>query len=321
MSGLAQDSSLAPAGAPPAPLTETMVIAWWNIGPFPRDRSKTGDAKGNAILEVVRYLIDTLAVDLLTLGEVTRDDLLALKAGCAKPTLSLYDGTTKNGRLQFDTGVLYDRERLEILNEQTLVHSHYDRRLKLANQLRFLIEYDKSAFDIFITHWPSRGITQENVPVRKALAGQLGTKLAEIKRDLGRYPVIVLGDFNDEPFDESLVTGLLATRDRTLAASGDYLYNPFWRHVGESALYSMSLNFEGFGGTHFHGEGTETHWRTFDQILFSSSFLGYGEWHLDEYRTGPFVPQCTFDFGRKSAMFDHLPVLGVIQRASKGVEL
>jgi len=31
-----------------------------------------------------------------------------LRDGCARSSLSMYDGTLKDGRLQFDTGVVYD---------------------------------------------------------------------------------------------------------------------------------------------------------------------------------------------------------------------
>jgi hypothetical protein len=105
------------------------------------------------------------------------------------------------------------------------------------------------------------------------LAGRLGEKLREINSATADPLVILMGDFNDEPFDESMVTLLPSTRDRTLARAGGFLYNPFWRFLGEMVPYRIGENFQGHGGTFFHRAGVETRWLTFDQILFSSAFV------------------------------------------------
>jgi hypothetical protein len=47
-------------------------------------------------------------------------------------------------------------------------------------------------------------------------------------------PVLAMGDFNDEPFDPSLVTHALSTRQRTKVLEGDtpMLWNLMWEPMG-----------------------------------------------------------------------------------------
>ena len=133
------------------------------------------------------------------------------------------------------------------------------------------------------------------------------------------YPpqIIILGDFNDEPFDKSLAGHLLATRDRTLVKQNDlYFYNPFWRHLGETLPHSYGLHSGSICGTCFHRTGEETKWRTFDQIIVSSSFLRDDRWYIEEEYT-QILHYPPFDdlLLNKSTIFDHRPVLSYIQRS------
>ncbi len=59
---------------------------------------------------------------------------------------------------------------------------------------------------------------------------------------------------------------------------------------------------------YFHKNGKITRWRTFDQIIFSSAFLGHTEWHLNEDLTG------ILDIEKDLKIFDHFPVYGVIEK-------
>jgi hypothetical protein len=54
----------------------------------------------------------------------------------------------------------------------------------------------------------------------------------ETRFDEHQQHVIILGDFNDEPFDAPLSNHLMATRDRALAGKSHLLYNPLLAIVG-----------------------------------------------------------------------------------------
>jgi hypothetical protein len=185
----------------------------------------------------------------------------------------------------------------------------------VANRIDFAASSDGSLFRVFVSHWPSQG-QPENVLARATVASRLNDQVKEIDGQALNASIILLGDFNDEPFDKSLSWHLPATRDRNLAKKKNGLfYNPFWRRLGESEPHSFSPLRKGAGGTYFHRSGTITQWRTFDQILFSAAFLGGGEWHLNETYTTILQSEFLVELVQDEAFnFDHLPVLGVIER-------
>lgn len=71
--------------------------------------------------------------------------------------------------------------------------------------------------------------------------------------------IILLGDFNDEPYDSSLVKILKATGDKHLVLDSNYLYNPM------VALKTAGL------GTHRHGDN----WNLLDQCIVSRSVMPF----------------------------------------------
>lgn len=299
------------------PLDETpkrLLFGWWNTSLSPVGKNLECNARLDAAKSVVSSLLDDLGVDFLALGEVTSDDISSLKDACSSASLGIYDGTHRDGRLQFDTGAIYNLAKLNLIESKELIHMHGTRRLKLANHVIFQSKVDGSFLHVFVTHWPSRAFTEGNIPARKSNGWRLREKVNEIEKTSPSSLIVLLGDFNDEPFDESLASCLLATRDRGLASTGIYLYNPFWRHLADAPLHFHGQQIDGIMGTHFHKNGSETRWRTFDQILFSSAFLGMGNWHLDERLTVIFRDKSLVDsMCQGSGLFDHFPVIAAIE--------
>jgi hypothetical protein len=148
------------------------------------------------------------------------------------------------------------------------------------------------------------------------LAGKLRDKVAELEQQATSAGILLLGDFNDEPFDKSLADHLLATRDRELAKTKKgFLYNPFWRCLGEAHPHKHPMLARASSGSFFHRTGHRTRWRTFDQILFSAAFLGGGEWHLNEEQTTILRPELLVELVQtKDVIFDHFPVIGTIEK-------
>jgi len=234
-------------------------------------------------------------------------------------TLGLHEGTLKTGRLQFDTGLIYNTERLSIVDAGSIVSAHGARRYKIANRIDFALVSGEWSFHLFVSHWPSRAIREENILSRQTVADRLKEKIRALAATSTNVAIIVVGDFNDEPFDQSLAWHMLATRDRDLAKSKrDYLYNPFWRHMGESKAYSIADNRSGAAGSCFYREETTTRWRTFDQMLFSPAFLGTCEWHLNENQTMILETDFLMELIRsKDFHFDHLPIISAVEKRSK----
>jgi Endonuclease/Exonuclease/phosphatase family len=164
-----------------------------------------------------------------------------------------------------------------------------DERYKVAQRLDFYIIEDSklTPIHIFISHWPSRLWCEQNGADRHLLGIRLRDAVDEIYQNYNNIPnIILLGDYNDEPFDQSISIQLRATRDRILAAKKkDLLYNPFWRKLGTSQPYQSGDLVDHHAGSYYYRKNGISRWSTFDQIIFSSAFLGKTEWHLDEMLT------------------------------------
>lgn len=266
--------------------------------------------------EIIYKLLGDWRVDCLALGEVTSEDLNELNSNCPYPDFSFYDGAQNTRQLKFDVGIIYNHSRIEINNDATHLFYLGSRRFKLANQVVMTTKVGNDLLNVFVSHWPSRGCSEELGPIRRNMGMLLRDKVNEIETKAPGSEIIVMGDFNDEPFDESLATSLFATRDRTfLKSQPKALYNPFWRMLGESHPHHYGISESSVSGTYFHRTGLQTKWRTFDQILFSSSFLGNKSWHLNERLTMIFKSEELLKsiYDSKS-IFDHLPVLSAIER-------
>lgn len=108
-------------------------------------------------------------------------------------------------------------------------------------------------------HWPSRsGGQYESEPYRMMVGETLSYWIERIFEIKGKdAPIVIMGDFNDEPYNRSLEEYANSTRNRDKALNSrsvPYLFNLMW------PLYSQGL------GTHFFDVPT-----LIDQFLVSKS--------------------------------------------------
>jgi endonuclease/exonuclease/phosphatase family metal-dependent hydrolase len=144
---------------------------------------------------------------------------------------------------------------------------HKDKTRLHGSQLRILeghIVVDGKELIVFASHWTSR-ITSGSEHGRDKYADTIYKAFAEMYRKDPRVDVLVSGDFNDTPQDESVLKHLHSVADANLAKSGrsePVLFN----------LLAAKDPAKGFG-THFYNG----HWYIFDQILVSPAMvLGAG---------------------------------------------
>lgn len=120
----------------------------------------------------------------------------------------------------------------------------------------------KTDFVMIANHWPSKlGGDLESEPYRIIAAETLSYWLERIPEKMGKnVPVIVMGDFNDEPFNRSISHYALALKDSQKVVSArsqkPYLFNLMWR-----------LQEDGVG-THFY-DG----WGMLDQVMVNRPML------------------------------------------------
>ena len=114
---------------------------------------------------------------------------------------------------------------------------------------------------IFVNHWPSRyGGLMETRELRNDAAALLRNKFDLLMEETPTAKVIILGDFNDQPKDESIEVYLKA-KSVFLGIDGSELYNlsETWGEGGEGTLKYQSQ------------------WFVFDQIIVSGNLLNASE--------------------------------------------
>ncbi|MCL4653008.1 endonuclease/exonuclease/phosphatase family protein [Burkholderia multivorans] len=255
---------------------------------------------------------------MLGLGEVCTDDLDAIVRGLDDPQIAVHDATSRNGRLKFDTAVIYDRSKVALERHRSVVDSRGRQSLKTGEVAEFTATATGDTFHVVVSHWPSRLSVAQSAPERAELGIALRWTVENLRTDAHPY-IVLMGDYNDDPFSASLSEHLLATRDRYLVrAHKDLLYNPFWKRLGESHNHSDDDPPDGVCGTYFYNKGRVSRWFTFDQMIFSSEFPQGKALVLDEANSGILVP---LDLRAKllnpKEIFDHLPVLGVVELRSR----
>jgi hypothetical protein len=292
-------------------------FAWWNTSLSPPNKpNRASKQQKDKALEIIEYLTQDKAIDCLALGEVTSDELIDVKKKLNLYEYELFDGTQKEGKLRFDTGVLFRKEVFCLINYKYIICTSGRNNSKAANRLDLMILHDKAILNLFVSHWPSRRYegTQQ---IRNSLGQRLKEEIDNLNEECGGFVnAILMGDFNDEPFDRSLSEHLLTTRDREFVCKfPTFLYNPFWRHLGESIPYFRGKSNKSYAGSCYYTGGRDTYWRTFDQIIFSSAFLKEGDWQLNEKYTKiiDIEPYCGSVSSNKN-IFDHFPVISVIER-------
>jgi hypothetical protein len=247
------------------------------------------------------------------LGEVNASTCGTILADLNDPSLSLLDWSSSSGRIKFDTAILYDRNQLGMLTHRSFVDEYARGSLKLGELTMFEALGTGKILNVVVSHWPSPRYAAEFSAKRDELGTLMRQSLEELRRADPDVYLVLMGDFNADPYSKTLSQHLLATRDRKLAARDPrYLYNPFWRCLGESYPIGHPDAESSICGTFFYPSGDHTQWFTFDQIMFSSSFLREGPMLLvEEYSRIIATPVLRNGLSRKEPLCDHFPVLSL----------
>lgn len=106
---------------------------------------------------------------------------------------------------------------------------------------------------VIVCHWPSRNAPS---PAREAAGTMVCAEKDSILKANPNMKVLVMGDMNDDPFDESMSQGLRARRKMADVKNGD-MFNPWWQ-----------ILLDGHGTLSYQGG-----WNLFDQIVMSQNLL------------------------------------------------
>jgi endonuclease/exonuclease/phosphatase family metal-dependent hydrolase len=212
-------------------------------------------------------------------------------------------------RRGIDVALLYNAKTVRYLNHQC--YSLKKNSLVTRDILGVEVLIGQDTCYVFINHWPSRSAGQlETEKDRIAAANLLKQVTDSLFRVNTLSRIIILGDFNDEPHDISLMYKLNA-RIRYDVARPAELYNI--TYAPQSGAVKGTLK--------YHGE-----WNLFDQVIVSGSLLPGNDRGLiisndgytimqhpfllcaDESYTGMKPFRTYIGFRYQGGFSDHLPV-------------
>jgi hypothetical protein len=216
--------------------------------------------------------------DLLGVCEVENRyvlDLLCDRLNTALPQRAyqpVHADSTRDGR-GIDTAFLMDSHRYS--HDPATLFSHFVMRRTGTRDISQATFTTKAGRPIVLlcNHWPSRSAgTYETRGYRFTAGETLAYFHERIREELGAdTPILALGDFNDEPFDESLRCFALATRERGAverSRTAPRFYNLAWRFTPVEATDRQGHKRRVYGSLNFQDSGF-----VFDQILVSQGLL------------------------------------------------
>ncbi|WP_435136413.1 endonuclease/exonuclease/phosphatase family protein [Formosa sp. A9] len=177
-----------------------------------------------------------------------------------------------------DVALLYDKDVFRPQHYKNIPLLLYDtdsgKRIYTRDALLVSGFLEDDLIHIIVNHWPSRrgGETASNF--KRLRAAQLNKHLIDSLQNENPYAkIIIMGDLNDNPTDDSLKT-VLHTENRLKETALKGIYNPMEK------LYN-----KGLGTTAYRDK-----WSLFDQILMSHPLLNNDYTSFRFYKAGIFNP-------------------------------
>jgi predicted extracellular nuclease len=264
---------------------DTLVVAFWNLqnlfdtidDPQKDDEEflPSGklewtndrlDKKNYNLARVIRSMNNNKGPDILGVCEVENQAVLDAMIKKFLPDLNYKTAYIESpDNRGIDNGLIYKSDKFKLLNIQAdTVHlsDGYPTRLILGVNL---LTDKNEKLTVFVNHWPSRrGGQDKSEPNRIAAALTLRNAVDSIFASDPESKIIIIGDFNDEPVNYSLVENLKAQPlicDSTVSGL-----------TIDSKSNLFNLSYEEFNS----GNGSykfQDDWNMLDQIIVSSSLI------------------------------------------------
>jgi hypothetical protein len=169
-----------------------------------------------------------------------------------------YDSPDERG---IDCGLLYNPKYFAVAASKSQPVLIYDEKTGERNFTRDILYvagiFDGEPLHVMVGHWPSRrGGEKASTPGRKAAAAVCKQIADSIMAADPAAKIVIMGDLNDDPTDESVAKVLNAKGDTKDVKTGG-LYNPMYSHF-------------------MNGDGTMAYrdaWSLFDQMMVSHGFV------------------------------------------------
>lgn len=154
-----------------------------------------------------------------------------------------------------DVALIYQKERFIVVNSKAyplIIPEKPD--FNTRDQLLVSGILDGEAIHFIVNHWPSRrGGEKRSAPMREAAAKLCRYIVDSIYKTDSTAKIIIMGDLNDDPTNESIVKHLEAQKTKKSTKSYG-LYNPMYELFKKKGIGTLAYNDK---------------WNLFDQFIVS----------------------------------------------------
>ncbi|WP_368178350.1 hypothetical protein [Aeromonas sp. R7-1] len=292
-------------------------FGWWNaaLSPSaPQAGSNASDETYPLVCKHIKSLLTEKSCDFLALSEVSSKDINHFINAIDIENITILDMAEKVGKTRFDIAVIYNNKKLKVKHISNLSKSITGNIVKAAQIVEVINIDDSKIFYIYLCHWASRlNGGEEKRNASASMVYQSAMDYIQNDKD-----VIILGDFNDNPYDRSLNVNLQASRchDAVRKYPNEFFYNPFWRTIVSEKKYSHLEPMQAYpSGSHKYKTFQGTIWHSYDQAIVSGSLISGGRWCLNEYETNIISSTDILnDYSSSKCFIDHLPIVCEITR-------
>ena len=165
---------------------------------------------------------------------------------------------------QADHFTLTDWETYTIQIDDPIINNFTTRDI-----LRVSGELFNSPIHIFVNHWPSRSGGATATEFRRiTVANELSTIVKDLQATLPEANILLMGDFNDEPTNKSILEVLAA--------------QPLEEERDQGQLYNCTTPLDRLGEGSFNFQGD---WQMIDQIMATGNLLNtQNTWSLQNFQ-------------------------------------
>ena len=227
--------------------------------------------------------------------------------------ISHFDSPDERG---IDVALIYKKKSFQVVNDKSIyLELEYESGKINYTRDQLVVEgvLEDEKIYLIVNHWPSRSGGELGSRPYRNKAAQLNMKIIDSIQSIDRNAkIITMGDFNDDPTNES-IKKILGSKDSRNNLKNFDLYNP-WENMFKSGIGTLVYR---------------DNWNLFDQIIFTGSLVNESSKRLRYYKSEVFSPKYLFNKsgrwkgypfrsfwsgGFTDGYSDHLPVYVLLVR-------
>lgn len=166
------------------------------------------------------------------------------------------------------TGIIFNRNKFKLIDvykDTVKLDQNISTRLILGVKL---VSNNNDTFHVFINHWPSRRAGENESEIRRIKAANtLRQRVDDIFQNNPYAKIIIIGDFNDEPTNNSILNTLKA---KPIICDSAEMLNEIKIDQDQGELFNLAYK------AYSEGEGSykyQDDWNMLDQIIVSKELI------------------------------------------------